>query len=187
MKRLIDVCMVLCCTLGFAIPMELSATPASQQANDIQTPIITLGPDHQPLTTPIFKRGSGTTFWTCDGIVSNWFQGFIFDAMALIAKGEGMQMPDQSLCAFSITPANQELPAKYAVDFYLSAEKMFSCIDLDFCQDYRSSAIVVSKDGRGFLSFLLTDAIKGQTVQGCASIEDAKFVAKESCFTYLTR
>ena len=166
----------------FLISVFLAAqfvgSAARAQANEVGDKLFVA----EPKATPIHVTNSGTKYWHCEGLIAPKLIEIIHSELSVISKEEGVPLPMTSPCHYKIGSlefAGNSIPF-YSIDFYVSKESMMSCINKDFCNNFRSMNFML-KDEKLHRQYMVTNIDKKLTRMACVDMKGKVVSSKTGC------
>lgn len=137
----------------------------------------------KPLAEPIIVKKSGGKIWNCDGLVNEKAINLIYDSLVKLSNDEGIPVPQNSLCHYHISTSNVTgTPIEmYKVAFYTSKDSMKSCLENDYCDNFRTMSFAVLNDKLHF-EYLITNADKKITRMACQQLDGRVVNANSGCY-----
>jgi hypothetical protein len=136
----------------------------------------------EPQAKPIYVSKGGTRYWHCEGMIAPKLIEIIHSELSVISKEEGVPPPMNLPCHYKIGSlefAGNSIPF-YSIDFYVSKESMVTCIEKDFCNNFRSMNFIV-KNEKLHRQYMVTNIEKKLTRMACIDMKGKVVSGKAGC------
>jgi len=151
---------------------------ASAQTNEVGNNLFVV----EPLAQPIYVTDSGTRYWHCDGMIAPKLIEIILSELSLISKEENIPKPLPTPCHYKIGTFEFMGVSStiYSVDFYISNESMRTCVEKDFCTNFRTMNFMV-KNEKLHRQYMVTNIDKKLTRMACIDMTGKVVSSKAGC------